>query len=714
MGWTNLRPLQVRAIEAVTRTESPLILSAATASGKTEAAFLPILSKIAAAPENSIQAIYVSPLKALINDQFHRLEQLCEATEIPVHRWHGDVSATAKQRLRQEPAGVLLITPESLESQFCHQDRHLARMYHRLQFVVIDELHAFLDDVRGVHLRSLLARLGIQADVQPRPIGLSATLGDFNEARSFLHPDSPDSVQVLEDDAGGRELRISVKSFYDSPADTEDDGSLPGQDASGPTSGGLGAVAQDIALRFRKDTNLIFCNRRQDAEVLADKLHQITSREFWPRDPFILHHGSLSKELREDAETRLKSGEPLTALCTSTLEMGLDIGSARAVGQVDPPWRVASLVQRLGRSGRRAGEAQVLRMYALDVEPTEKSDLVSRLHPDLIRSIAMVQLHLEKWLEPPAGDRCHYSTCIHQVLSILRQTGGTSAATLHLRLCGRGAFRQITVKALALLLRGLAGHQIIEQTPTGDLILAPEGEKIVESRDFYAAFASSVDFSVEHDGQKIGVLPFDSIPPVEEHFLLAGRRWKVELIEPDARRVIVSPARGWKRPYFSGSKGDVHPRVLEMMRQVLSGRDDYAYLDTRARERLQQSRSAFEAVGLPGDSVVVAGNDLLWFTWHGSAVCETLVLAAKAAGLKASWDGIAVKYERLTRKEFMEHLSKLLGLDLSERISEILSPRELFRDRFDHLVHMDLLKEAFLREHLDLEETSKLAKTRSR
>src|SRR3954466_12022441 len=192
--WDELRPLQVEAIHAVLDSEDHVILAAATASGKTEAAFLPILSLLAAEPLNSVQALYVSPLKALINDQFRRLEDLCAHAEIPVHRWHGDVSAAEKQHLRKSPGGVLLITPESLESQFINHDRHLARIYANLRFVVIDELHAFIDNVRGVHLRSLLARVAIAAGAAPRRIGLSATLGDFAAAKEFLCVDAPCDV----------------------------------------------------------------------------------------------------------------------------------------------------------------------------------------------------------------------------------------------------------------------------------------------------------------------------------------------------------------------------------------------------------------------------------------------------------------------------------------------------------------------------------------
>lgn len=447
--WEELRPQQVAAIEVVLDTTDHLILAAATASGKTEAAFLPVLSQLASEPEESVQALYISPLKALINDQFRRLEDLCAYAEIPVHRWHGDVSATDKQRLRQSPGGVLLITPESLESQFINYDRHLQRIYAHLRFVIIDELHAFLDNVRGIHLRSLLARLGVAVGVTPRKIGLSATIGDFGPARTFLCPEAPDSVRVLEDGSQRKELRVGLKAYLDAPELTEGDGTetTPTADATS----GLAAVAADVAQRFRGESNLIFCNSRRQTELLADKLRQVAEREHWTRNPFLLHHGSLSRDLREDAERELKSGQPVTAICTSTLEMGIDIGSVRSVGQVGPTWSVASLVQRLGRSGRRDGEPQTLRLYTLDEPLTQHSSLTRRLYPELIRAIALLELHREQWLEPPENDRFHFSTCVHQVLSVCRQTGGASATHLQRVLSEDSGFPHLNATAAQLL-----------------------------------------------------------------------------------------------------------------------------------------------------------------------------------------------------------------------------------------------------------------------
>jgi len=685
--WAELRPLQVDAIQAVFDSNDHLILASPTASGKTEAAFLPILSRLAAAPVDSVQALYISPLKALINDQFGRLEGLCAYAEIPVHRWHGDVSATDKQHLRRSPGGVLLITPESLESQFINHDRHLKRIYAHLQFVVIDELHAFLDNVRGIHLRSLLARLSIAAGVMPRRLGLSATIGDFAPAQSFLCVDSPGAVRVLEDGSQRKELRVGVKAYVEAPGAGET--SEPDKTSSSPSTG-LTAIATDIAYRFRSESNLIFCNSRRQTELLADKLRGLCEREHWPRNPFLLHHGSLSREIREEAER-----------CTSTLEMNIDLGTVRAIGQVGPTWSVASLVQRLGRSGRHEGEPQILRLYTLDDAVTERSSLTDRLFPELIRAIALLELHRDRWLEPPKHDRLHLSTCVHQVLSILRQTGGASAARLHDVLCWRGAFQRIDQPRFAALLHGLAAKEIIEQVPTGELILAPAGERIVESRDFYAAFASRIEYRVEHDGQPIGVLPQDSIPAEGEFLLLAGRRWRVNLIDHSSKRVSVAPAKGWKQPRFAGGIGGLHPTVTGRMKRVLTEETGYPFLNMAAVQLLGEARRAFANAGLDTHDTVVSFSGVEWFPWCGSRVQLTLELCAKADGIKTERDDFCLRYQKLTPADFIDHRKRISSGAFSEEQLVKLVP-DLLRDRFDEVVPESLLQQAFVSEVIDL------------
>lgn len=693
--WDELRPLQVEAIEAVLGSDNHIILAAATAGGKTEAAFLPILSQLATDLPESIGAIYVSPLKALINDQFGRLEALCEYADIPVHRWHGDVPAAAKRRLIENPRGVLLITPESLESQFINRGKHLPRLYSQLKFIVIDELHAFLDVVRGVHLESLLARLQIAAGVNPRKLGLSATIGDFLPAQQFLCADAPETVTIIRDKGQGKELRIRVQAFIEPP----DAGETKEVSIGEPQ--GLDAVAQDVALRFRGETNLLFCNSRRQTEMLADKLRQTAAREKWPRDPFVLHHGSISKELREEAEHDLKSGLPLTAICTSSLEMGIDIGSVKAVGQIGPTWRVSSLVQRLGRSGRKDGEAQILRLYTLDEQLTEKSSITERLYPELIRAIAVVELLLEKWLEPPSADRFDFSTCIHQVLSILRQSGGTSAARLFDVLCQRGAFRQINSVQFMTLLKGLGENDLIQQMETGRLVLAPDGERIVESRDFYAAFAASVEYRVEFSGENIGTLSESCVPEAGEFMLLAGRRWQVTVVDVHAKLILVVPAKKWRKPRFEGGGGDLHGVVAGKMKEILAGDAGFRYLSPTASEMLAAARQTFRAVGLCASNVITREGSIVWFPWAGSKILRTLELFAKADGMKIDVGSLSLRYTGVNAEDFKTHATfiasgKVTADDMLRFIGDFN------RDRFDEYVAPELLESAYTSEMLDL------------
>lgn len=724
MGWTQLRPIQAQAIRTILEGTGHAIICAQTASGKTEAAFLPIISRLASKRADSVQVLYVGPLKALINDQFRRLEQLCEALEIPVHRWHGDVSASQKKRFRESPGGILLITPESLESNFINYGVHVRRLYAALEFVVIDELHSFLPNVRGIHLRSLLARLTHTIGHAQRVVGLSATLGDPLAARGFIAPDAPDSVEVLTDTGGQREVKLVVKAFVRSGEEKErrrtiDEisqlaqsllpatlqrpkplGDLPAVLPADRDPDELDDIAADIGRNFLASTNLVFGNSKQSLELLADRLHQRAQRENWPHNPFIVHHGSLAKDLRLEAEEILKSGRPTTALCSSTLEMGIDIGAVRAVGQVDPPWSVASLVQRLGRSGRREGEASILRMYVREDSPTADSTITDLLFPDLLRAIALVRLMLTKWLEPADCDRMHLSTLVHQTLSLLRQTGGMRATDLHDALVLRGPFRRITSEQFAQMLRDLAGNEIIEQMPQGELILAPDGERITGAHDFYAAFDASEEYSIRYQQNDIGKLQSSLIPPVGENLILAGRRWRVDQIEAHAKCVFVSPTRGGKPPIFRGTAGAIHTRIVEEMRAVLLASDQPSYLHAAGQKLLAVARRISEMTGVARDGILHRPGITQWFPWTGTLGLRTLALHATAARIPHDMDALSITYKTDSSAQLRAHWQEIAGdartpIDLARLMSV-----KTF-EKFDSALSDDLLDCANARDQLD-------------
>lgn len=728
-GWKELHHIQVEAINVLLGSDGHLLICAQTAGGKTEAAFLPIISRLAENSRPSVQALYVGPLVALINDQFSRLETLCADVEVPVHRWHGAASATEKRKLRDSPGGILLITPESLESNFINYGVHLRRIYSELDFIVIDELHSFLSSVRGVHLRSLLSRLSAATGRKPRIVGLSATLGDPHGARSFIAPDSPDTVAIIKG-IGGQAVKFRIKAYlrgeevaggkvrrWNPDAALDAVGSLtPEQtrdlrplgtfeetegEISNAKTGELDDIAAHILETCADGTNLVFGNAKQDLEILADRLHTRVKTLRLPRDPFHVHHGSLSKEVREETEAILKSGQPATVLCSSTLEMGIDIGSVRRVAQLDPPWSVASMRQRLGRSGRREGEASVMRIYSRDESPHAASTLTDLLFPKLLRAVALARLMFAKWLEPHETDRLELSTLVHQILSCLRQTGGMPAGALFATLVKGGAFRNVNEAMFRGVLRSLGGKELIEQMPTGELILAPTGEHIVAERDFYAAFASSEEYVVRHDAHEIGKLQSSLVPPIGENLILAGRRWAVTMIDPSAKTAWVRPTKGGKAPVFLSAGGEIHTHVVEEMAATLADVDEPPYLDGAARTLLRAARETAVRAGVLAPGYIVRSESVQWFPWLGTRALLTLKLHAQCDEIEAKCDGLSITYNQTDPARWRMHLESIArgdrtALDLAQRM------RVKTFEKFDEALADELLDEANARDRLDL------------
>lgn len=735
MGWRELRPIQAEAIHTLLESTGHALICAATASGKTEAAFLPIISRLAEGAQDSIHAIYVGPLKALINDQFSRLDRLCERLEIPVHRWHGDVSVSHKQALRRNPGGILLITPESLESNFINYGAQVPRLYRELEFIVIDEVHSFLGNVRGIHLLSLLSRLRSATGRQPRMIGLSATLGDPEMGKRFLARDAMPAVTLIQETSAGRQVRFALKAVLKRPDSrkagdasprlssaqavefargrsaeqllaaggaqtTETKSAAPAEDAM-PDD--LDEIADDIVRHFATSTNLVFVNSRRTAEELAVRVHDRVTNLKWPHDPFMIHHGSVAREVREEAESALKSGVPTTAICSSTLEMGIDIGSVRAVGQIDPPWSVASLVQRLGRSGRREGEASVMRLYVREESPHARSRLTDLLFSDLLRGIALTHLMQQKWLEPADEQRLHLSTLVHQIFSHLKQTGGMTAPNLYQALAVVGPFHSVTESDFSALLRSIAAKQLIEQIPTGEIILAPAGERITSAHDFYAAFKSTEMFTVRHEKAQIGELPLDALPPAGQVVVLAGKRWLVQEIEAASKTVWVTPAKGGKIPIFLGSGGELHTRVVQEMKAVLLANDEPPYLDTAARELLGAARHVARIVGLDKSDLLAASGGVRWFPWVGTRCLRTLSILAETKGVACETDRLSIWLPLQGESEFRDFGEQLLSGGFNERdLGARVTPRLV--DKFDEFLPDELLIKACSTERLALQQ----------
>jgi len=698
MRWVELWPIQVEGIQEILQGERDLVVSAATAGGKTEAAFLPILSRIVGDCRGGVRALYVGPLKALINDQFRRLEELCERTEIPVYRWHGDVGQSRKRALLDDPAGVLLITPESVESLFINHPGHVPALFSRLAFIVVDELHSFIGTERGAHLRSLLARVIAMSRVPVRIVALSATMGDLPAAARWLTRKQGEQTHIIRGE-GGRTIRYLVKGYLrTAPASRAGAGAKEEVETEADRR-----LTEEIVRAFHGRTGLIFANSRRMLEFYADLVHRMGEQQRLP-DCFRVHHGSLSKAEREETEEALRSDQPTATFCSSTLELGIDVGNIELIGQIGAPWSVSSLTQRLGRSGRREGQPSVMRLFIQDDEPTEKTGLVDRLFPELLQAIAMTDLMLERWCEPPEGDRLHLSTLVQQIMSVIAEKGGARADALYGALVTHGTFAGIDKNTFTRVLRSMGANDLVEQTPEGTLILGLHGESIVRSFDFYSAFVTEKEMRVVHNGKLIGTITAMPGLAADGYLILAGRRWHVLEVDERHNEITVEPSRAGRVPYFKGASGaDIHPKVRQRMRELLGSEAVPRYLDPTAREMLATARATARDVGLLDQPFVRDGTDLVWFTWTGSRINRTLMaLGNFIAGVKVTEDGIALTFESTPESAVRDAYHRVLGappsaVDLAARF-----PVKA-QEKYDWCLSEELQAQALARNALDLE-----------
>lgn len=695
-SWTELRDAQEKAVPAILEEKRDVIISAATASGKTEAAFLPVASRLLELDRNGL-ALYISPLKALINDQHLRLSDLFGACELPVYPWHGDVPGTRKSAFEKDPRGALLITPESLESIFVRLGFHVPRLFRFLRFVIVDELHSFINTERGLQLASLLCRLEAAIGRQIPRIGLSATIGDMRIASGFLRPGDPAATDLIASTAAGQEIKLIIKGYEEHlvhPDGAEEE----------PQGLAVSRTAYDMFKAFRGSKNLVFANSRRRVEEFTDRLVSICESQSIPNE-FYAHHGSLSKALREEVEALLKEpNRPATAVCTSTLEMGIDIGQVKSVAQIDAPGTVATLRQRLGRSGRR-GEAAILRIFVTEPELHNTLPPQDSLRLDLFQSVAATELLLQKWCEPSRAARLHLSTLIQQVLSLIAQHGGVTAKDAWKLTCQTGPFRNIDPQMFATILRELAVHHIVMQAPDGTLLHGPVGEQIVNHYSFYTAFWASEEFKLLHGATMLGTLPVVHPVPEKGLILFGGRRWRVLKVDDRAKIIDVEPAHGGRAPQFGGGAGVVHPRVHQEMRRLYAGDDVPAYLDQRSREFLREGREQFERYALRHAPVIGFEDDSLVFLWAGDIVANTLVVHLRFLGLSTFSFGVGVQVTDIAPGALERRLRHETTCDPPDSV--ILADTVLNKiiDRYDRYLPAELLSMKHASAELDPEST---------
>ncbi|MCP4004304.1 MAG: DEAD/DEAH box helicase [bacterium] len=650
-GWKALRPVQERAAQQLLDRDEDVIISAPTAGGKTEAAFLPIASRAASCEAEGIACLCVSPLKALINDQANRLTSLFDRVDLPLTPWHGDVPQSRKQKLLKNRKGVLLITPESLEAFFVLRGTKIPTIFAGLSHVVVDELHSFIGTERGRQLQSLLDRMELAIRKRVPRVALSATLGDMRLAAEALRPGAGEGVVLIEGDGDGRELRMQLRGYKSRP---------PASGAAQSTATDEDDAARlvgDLYESLRGQNNLVFANSRRRVEELTDRLRRLCEQEHVPNE-FFAHHGNLSREIREEAESRIKeNSRPTSVVCTSTLELGIDIGSVTSIAQVGSPPSVASLRQRLGRSGRLADDPSVLRGFVVEEEIGKTSTLIDELRAQLVQSIAMVQLLLAGWCEPPAPRQLHLSTLVQQTLSVIAQHGGVLAKDLYGALCKSGPFRGVDAELFRQLLHCLGEQHILSQTSDGALTLGDRGEPIVDHYSFYVAFVTPDEYRLVAGSKTLGTMPITQPLIPGSHLIFAGRRWEVRDIDEKARVIELTPARGGRAPQFDGGGFDIHDRVRAEMYRMYSSSMVPIYLDAAAKGLLTEGRDAFVRWDLAETRMVDAGGSVLLFPWRGDRVMHTLCLQLNSLGLSAWMEGIAIG----VRKAAPEAIAEALG-----------------------------------------------------
>lgn len=698
-GWGALRDVQEQAIPLILPGNQDVIVAASTASGKTEAAFLPALTHLLGRPDQGL-IVYISPLKALINDQFGRLDRLCENLNVPVWPWHGDITSTSKQKFVQKPTGVLLITPESLEATLCNRGTSIAALFKQMAFFVIDELHAFIGTERGKQLQALMHRIEVALGHMVPRIGLSATLGDMSLAAQFLRTGHP--VAVVDAASTGSQLLLLVKGFEELAAA---DGTGSKNDPE--TKRAPLAIAQHMFKALRGSNNLVFPNSRREVERYTHLLNGLCEqaqvpKEFWP------HHGSLSKEIRYETEAALKQRErAATAVCTSTLELGIDIGAVKSVVQIGTPPSVASLRQRLGRSGRREGEPAILRGYVIEDALDEKADLETRLRLDTVQTAAVISLLLENWFEPPAVHGAHYSTLVQQLLSSIAQYGGLQAAQAFSLLCAPpGPFERVSKDAFAELLHTLGQEEVLTQDHSGLLLHGRIGDKIVNHYSFYAAFSSDEEFRIVSSGKALGTLPVSQMMTPGQRILFGGRTWLVEAIDEEHKTIHVAPAKGGAPPLFNGGGARVHTQVRQRMRDIYVAQDAPPFLDPTAQRFLGEGRKAFATLALADRLLLDQGSQAILLTWLGDPANEAIACLLMSHGMQAFTGRLGVEIQRAGRSfEEIENLLADIGSEPVPNVNELLAKASnLVRQKWDGLLSPHLLRQSYASSNLDIDE----------
>ena len=713
-GWDSLRDVQMSAAKTIFETDRNLLLTSATASGKTEAAFFPILTDLYEKPSASIGVLYIAPLKSLINDQFSRIEELLDSTGINVTHWHGDVAASHKKKLLEKPSGILQITPESLESMLINRSNDMVRLFHDLRYVVLDEIHTLTGTDRGNQIICQLCRLAHLIGHIPRRVGLSATVGDPEKAAEWLSGGTGRETDIPLFPQSKITWRLGLEHFYIQDRNAEqsqDNGAERGEEK--PQMAQLDPGYEYMYDCVKNKKSLVFSNSREETEYVTATLRQIAEKRGDP-DIFLIHHGNLSASIREEAEEKMKDEEKMAVTCaTVTMELGIDIGRLERILQNEAPNSVSSFLQRLGRSGRR-GKPPEMMMVFREENPLPNTPLPQLIPWGLLRAIAIIQLYIEeRFIEPPNRKKMPMSLLFQQTLSVCASSGELTPKQLADKILSLPPFEEITKEDYKTLIVSMLKNDYLEMTEEKGLIVGLAGERLLNSFKFYAVFKDSEDYTVRCESDEIGTIT--TPPPVGDRFALAGRVWEVEELDIPRKLIYVKSVAGKMEVSWPGDYGEIHTKILERMKRVLEEDTVYPYLKENARHRLDVARHLARNTGMLRRSVVhLGGYSYCIFPWLGTRSFRTLrkYIALNAKDFKISnieFEGcyfISMKME-CDEREFVTRLAQRardFGIDCDALVGGTEMP--VF-EKYDEYIPGELLRRSYSADRLRADEAER-------
>ena len=667
LKWDRFRPIQDDSIEKIVKLKKNIIISAPTAGGKTEAAFLPAISESIPEINQSLKIVYISPLKALINDQISRIENLCQYLNCKVTRWHGDASISKKKKFLTSPSGIILITPESLESFLINRSSIIYKLFKPVDFYIIDEVHSFVGGARGEQLKSVLNRIDSIIKKTPRRLLLSATMGNLENYKTWLDDNEP---LVIKDKNEEKGIRGSIRFF-------EDDNSKN--------------YLKELINITSSGKQLVFANSKRQLEETCSVIKSMIQKSS-TADPDLkidIHHGSLSKEHREYVEKQLRTKANISVFCTNTLELGIDIGDIDEVLLISVPWSVSSFIQKIGRSGRKENSKTEFSFVLSNLPIKENSHICDGLRCELIHSIALIELMLSGWCEPGNTQTNSYSTFVHQVMAFLAQKRETTVEKIWTEIAKQSFSNKVSSTDFENIVNHLIEKNYIRRCSTGVLILEDKGDRITEHYDFYSVFFTPEEWVIYNESKKLGTIPLKNIFHKEDTILFAGKKWKVKTIDYQSKVIQVIKAEGGTSPLFGGYGGLIHHQIHKKMKDIYEGKEYYKYLTFSAEKFLNLSKKTYQ-------KLLKSENFLPIFKGSGTCKLISFILRSKRIEFDAISTNIGIYLKDCNRSKAIKLLKKF---NETQKINSLLDdiPLEiLYLEKYDHLLPKSILRKSFI------------------